>query len=62
LKIYNMKLNHAAWQDLKDRIEVFLDVDPNITDVIINYQVKESKKGNKNFLKMDYKIDKNLIK
>tara|TARA_R110000824_G_scaffold67353_6_gene174381 strand:- start:5630 stop:5800 length:171 start_codon:yes stop_codon:yes gene_type:complete len=53
-----MKLSNAAWKQLKDRIEVFLDVDPNITDVMINYQIKESERGVKNFLKLDVKIDK----
>ena len=57
LILYNMKLNNAAWQQLKDRIESFLEYDPNITDVMINYQIKIVDKGLKNYLKMDIKIE-----
>ena len=52
-----MKLNNAAWQQLKDKIESFLEYDPNITDVMINYQIKIVDKGLKNYLKMDIKIE-----
>jgi hypothetical protein len=52
-----MKLNNAAWQQLKDRIEVFLEIDSNITDVMINYQIKIADKEVKNYLKMDIKIE-----
>ena len=51
------KLNNAAWQQLKDRIEVFLEIDSNITDVMINYQIKIADKEVKNYLKMDIKIE-----
>tara|TARA_R110000744_G_scaffold2224_1_gene8929 strand:+ start:568 stop:762 length:195 start_codon:yes stop_codon:yes gene_type:complete len=57
IKILIMKLNNAAWQQLKDRIEVFLEIDSNITDVMINYQIKIADKEVKNYLKMDIKIE-----
>ncbi len=51
-----MKLNNAAWLELKSRIETLLESDTNITDVSINYQVKQTK-GEKNFAKFNIKID-----
>ena len=51
-----MIVNEAAWEKLKKQIEHYTEQDDNITDVHINYQVKESK--NKNFLKLNITIDK----
>jgi hypothetical protein len=49
-------VNEAAWEKLKKQIEYHTEQDDNITDVQINYQVKESK--NKNYLKLNITIDK----
>ena len=51
-----MIVNEAAWEKLKKQIEYHTEQDDNITDVSINYQVKESK--NKNYLKLNITIDK----
>ena len=51
-----MEVNKAAWEKLKKQIEYHTEQDDNITDVQINYQVKESK--NKNYLKLNITIDK----
>ena len=51
-----MIVNEAAWEKLKKQIEFYTEPDNDITDVQINYQVKEKK--NKNYLKLNIKIDK----
>ena len=51
-----MEVNNAAWEKLKKQIEFHLQQDSEITDVHINYQVKERK--NKNYLKLNITIDK----
>jgi hypothetical protein len=50
-----MILNEAAWEKLKKQIEFHLQQDSEITDVLINYQVKP---GKKNYLKLNTTIDK----
>mgnify|MGYP005828157603 FL=1 len=50
-----MNLSEETWSNLKDEIETSIDNDPNITDVIVNYQLKESK-GTKNILTYSVKI------
>lgn len=47
-----MKVNSAAWNDLKKLIEHHTDNDSNITNITINYQVKEVK-DNKNYLQIN---------
>lgn len=51
-----MVVNEAAWKKLKEQIELYTKQDSDITDVHINYQVKEAK--NKNYLKLNITIDK----
>ena len=51
-----MEINKAAWEKLKKQIEYHIQQDSEITDVHINYQVKETK--NKNYLKLNITIDK----
>ena len=51
-----MEVNKAAWEKLRKQIEYHTQQDSEITDVHINYQVKERK--NKNYLKLNIKIDK----
>jgi len=51
-----MEVNKAAWEKLKKQIEYHIQQDSEITDVHINYQVKETK--NKNYLKLNITIDK----
>ena len=50
-----MIVNKAAWEELKKQIEYHTQQDSEITDVLINYQVKE---GKKNYLKLNITIDK----
>ena len=50
-----MIVNKAAWEELKKQIEFHLQQDSEITDVHINYQVKQ---GKKNYLKLNITIDK----
>jgi hypothetical protein len=51
-----MIVNEAAWEKLKKQIEFHTEQDSEITDVQINYQVKEKK--NRNYLKLNITIDK----
>jgi len=51
-----MIVNEEAWEKLKKQIEYHTQQDSEITDVHINYQVKERK--NKNYLKLNITIDK----
>ena len=51
-----MIVNEAAWEKLRKQIEYHTEQDSEITDVHINYQVKETK--NKNYLKLNITIDK----
>ena len=51
-----MEVNKAAWEKLKKQIEFHTEQDSEITDVQINYQVKEKK--NRNYLKLNITIDK----
>ena len=39
-----MEINKAAWEKLKKQIEYHTQQDSEITDVLINYQVKPGKK------------------
>ena len=50
-----MIVNEAAWEKLRKQIEFHTEQDSEITDVHINYQVKE---GKKNYLKLNITIDK----
>jgi len=50
-----MIVNKAAWEKLRKQIEYHTQQDSEITDVLINYQVKE---GKKNYLKLNITIDK----
>ena len=51
-----MIVNEAAWEKLKKQIEFYTEQDSEISDVQINYQIKERK--NKNYLKLNITIDK----
>ena len=51
-----MKVNDAAWKKLKKQIEYYTDADTSISDISINYQVKET--NNKNYLRLNITIDK----
>ena len=50
-----MIVNDAAWEKLRKQIEYHIQQDSEITDVHINYQVKQ---GKKNYLKLNITIDK----
>ena len=41
-----MNLSEETWSNLKEEIETSISKDSNITDVIVNYQLKESKGTN----------------
>ena len=51
-----MIVNDAAWEKLRKQIEYHTEQDSEITDVHINYQVKETK--NRNYLRLNITIDK----
>ena len=44
-----MNINKASWEEIREKIELSLQEDSNITNVIINYQVRETTKS-KNIL------------
>tara|TARA_R110001632_G_scaffold173117_1_gene292525 strand:- start:1139 stop:1294 length:156 start_codon:yes stop_codon:yes gene_type:complete len=50
-----MKLSNAVWQELKKNIEQTLELDSNITDVSINYQIKLSESV-KNYARFNIKL------
>jgi len=49
-------ISDTAWSEIRKVIEGHLEEDPNITDFILSYQVKESKYGVKNILKLNVNI------
>ena len=49
------KLSNAVWQELKKNIEQTLELDSNITDVSINYQIKLSESV-KNYARFNIKL------
>ena len=49
------KINNQAWEQLKQQMEYHLNKDSNITDISINYQVKPTKRLNRNYLKLNVK-------
>ena len=51
-----MRVNESLWGALKSTIEMHTEQDHNITDVLINYQVKENN-GIKNIIKLNVTID-----
>ena len=51
-----MKVNQSLWEALKNTIEMHTEQDPNITDVLINYQVKENT-GVKNIIKLNATLE-----
>jgi|SouAtlMetagenome_1021521.scaffolds.fasta_scaffold27769_3 hypothetical protein len=44
-----MNINKASWDEVREQIELSLQEDSNITNVIVNYQVRETSKS-KNIL------------
>ena len=50
-----MKLSNAVWQELKKDIEKTLELDSNITDISINYQIKISESV-KNYARFNIKL------
>ena len=44
-----MNINKASWEEVREQIELSLQEDSNITNVIVNYQVRETSKS-KNIL------------
>ena len=53
------KINESAWENLKQQMEYYLEQDPNLTDVTINYQVKIPERGTRNYLRLSVKIENN---
>ena len=50
-----MELSKETWSQIKEQIEFSLIKDPNITDVLINYQIQETI-GTKHILSLSAKI------
>ena len=55
--IYSMKLSSEAWEGLKQQIEYYIEQDPNLTDVTINYQLRIPERGTRNYLRLSVKIE-----
>jgi hypothetical protein len=51
-----MKLNNTAWNNLKEQIQMHIDKDSNLTDITINYQIKEPTFGSRNYLNLNAKL------
>ena len=47
-----MKISDAIWRGLRKQIEDYTEVDQEITDVTISYQLKPNR-TNKNFLRLN---------
>tara|TARA_R110002012_G_C11266126_1_gene568762 strand:+ start:20 stop:184 length:165 start_codon:yes stop_codon:yes gene_type:complete len=50
-------ISDTAWSEIRKVIEGHLEQDSNITDVLLSYQVKESKYKVKNILKLNVTIE-----
>jgi len=50
-----MNLSEETWSELKEEIEASISKDSNITDVIVNYQLKDSRET-KNILTFNVKF------
>ncbi len=48
-----MEINKASWLHLKDQIENLIENNPEVSDISINYQIKEME--HKNYLKLNIK-------
>jgi hypothetical protein len=53
------KINKEAWEKIKEQMEYYLEQDHNLTDVIINYQVKIPEAGTRNYLRLSITVDNN---
>lgn len=51
------KINNEAWEKLKKQIEYYWEQDSNLTDVTINYQLRVTEMGTRNYLKLGVTID-----
>jgi hypothetical protein len=51
------RINNEAWEKIKKQIEYYLEQDPNLTDIAINYQVRIPKTGTRNYLKLGVTIE-----
>ena len=49
-------INKEAWDKLKKQIDYHLEQDPNLTDIIINYQLSIPEIGTRNYLKLGVTI------
>lgn len=52
-------LDDKVWDDLRDTVELHLQADSNITDVIVKYQVKIPKRGTRNYITLNTKLENN---
>lgn len=52
-----MVKSKESFKKVFDLINQHINEDSNITDVVINYQIKEPINGNKNYIKFNIKID-----
>jgi len=50
-----MRINSEVWKQLKEAIEVELNLDPYISDISINYQIRNVKE--KNYLRFNVKTE-----
>ena len=57
-KTDTMKVNEEAWRQVKEAIEKHTNEDDMITDVSINYHVKDLGKT-KNYLRLNIKLEFN---
>ena len=53
------KISEEAWGKIKEQMEYYLAKDHNLTDVVINYQVKIPESGTRNYLRLSITIDNN---
>lgn len=51
------RINNEAWEKLKKQIEYYWEQDSNLTDVIINYQLRIPETDTRNYLKLGVTID-----
>ena len=50
-----MKIDNKTWEDIRYTLELHLANDSNITDILIDYQLKKTS-GVKNYLKINARL------
>lgn len=50
-------INETDWEEIRKQVEIVLEDDSNLTDITINYQVKAPRRGTRNYLNLNVKLN-----